>query len=256
MFSPDIVGSDAFLEMPTSSRELYFQLGMYADDDGFVNPKKIVRLVGASDDDLKILITKRFCLPFENGIIVIKHWKINNLVRKDWYRPTQYLEQRKALFIKPNGIYTFDETQGKPFVNEMLTSSLTQVRLGKVKEGGSQSEHSFPLEEREVALDPNGDPILGKPAKAVREPPNKLAFRIRERFIQMCEKEVGHPPLPDGKGYKAVCNALKKLKPKEIIDLFEDWFASGLADDRLIHLNQALSNYQIENYRLNHGITS
>lgn len=106
MFSQDIVASDAFLEMPTSSRELYFQLGMYADDDGFVNPKKIVRLVGASDDDLKILIAKRFVLIFENGVIVIKHWKINNTVRPDRYVSTTYSAEARLIRTKPNKSYT------------------------------------------------------------------------------------------------------------------------------------------------------
>lgn len=106
MFSPAIVGSDAFLDMPTSSRELYFQLGMAADDDGFVNPKRIMRMVGASEDDLKVLLTKRFCLTFESGVIVIKHWKINNLIKLDRYKETMYVEEKRALKTKENGIYT------------------------------------------------------------------------------------------------------------------------------------------------------
>src|SRR3990167_8414173 len=103
MFSPDIVCSDAFFEMPNSSRELYFQLGMKADDDGFVNPRGIMRLTGASEDDLKMLFHKRFALPFQSGVIVIKHWKINNLVRKDWYKPTLHQEEKKLLETKENG---------------------------------------------------------------------------------------------------------------------------------------------------------
>lgn len=124
MFSLKIVSSDAFLEMPTSSRELYFQLGMYADDDGFVNPKKIMRMIGASDDDLKVLLTKRFLLSFENGVVVVKHWLINNLVRKDFYQETIYLEEKKLLFTKDNKSYTDD---CKQIVNNLDT----QVRLGK-----------------------------------------------------------------------------------------------------------------------------
>lgn len=120
MFSPKIVGSDAFLDMPTSSRELYFQLGMYADDDGFINPRRIIKMIGASEDDLKMLVVKRFVLPFENGVVVIKHWLINNLVRKDWYQPTIYLEQKKLLKTKENGSYT-----------ENVNNLLTQDRLGK-----------------------------------------------------------------------------------------------------------------------------
>lgn len=125
MFSPKIVASDAFLDMPTSSRELYFQLGMYADDDGFVNPKKIIRMVGASEDDLKVLIGKRFVIPFDNGVVVIKHWAINNLIRKDFHRDTVYIEQKNMLIIKENGAYT-------EAVNKMLTSR--QRRISVVKD--------------------------------------------------------------------------------------------------------------------------
>lgn len=106
MFSLDIVASDAFLEMPTSSRELYFHLGMYADDDGFVSPKKIMRMVGASDDDLKVLLGKRFLISFPSGVVVVKHWKMNNYLQKDRYKKTVYTEEIKALITKDNGSYT------------------------------------------------------------------------------------------------------------------------------------------------------
>lgn len=122
MFSPKIVGSDIFLEMPTSSRELYFQLGMYADDDGFINPKKIIRMVGASEDDLKILIAKRFVLSFEDGVIVIKHWPTNNLIRKDWYQETNYKQHKNRLKHNENGDYT-------EAVNNSLTNR--QHSIGK-----------------------------------------------------------------------------------------------------------------------------
>src|SRR3990167_1859849 len=119
LFSQMIVSSDAFLEMPTSSRELYFQLGMYADDDGFVNPKRIMKMVGASDDDLKVLLTKRFVLAFESGVIVIKHWLIHNSIRKDRYHTTQYLDEKKLLFLKENGSYTDNPELGQPLGNQM-----------------------------------------------------------------------------------------------------------------------------------------
>lgn len=130
MFSPEIVESDAFLEMPLSTQALYFHLGMYADDDGFVNPKKIVRMLGASEDDLKLLLIKNFLIAFDNLVVVIKHWRKNNLVRKDWYRPTTYVEQKEMLYVKENNTYTLDEKQGnKLLVNDSLTTR--QHRLGK-----------------------------------------------------------------------------------------------------------------------------
>lgn len=107
MFTQKIVDSDAFLDMPLSTQALYFHLNMRADDDGFVNnPKKIQRMIGASEDDLKLLIAKRFILAFENGVIVIKHWRMHNLLRKDRYNPTQYQEQMSRIELKDNGAYT------------------------------------------------------------------------------------------------------------------------------------------------------
>lgn len=134
LFSPAIVGSDAFLEMPVSSRELYFQLGMYADDDGFINPKKIMRMVGAGDDDLKVILAKRFALPFESGVIVIKHWLIHNTIRRDRYKETVYLDEKSKIFIKENGAYTDMATSGKPIGNQMAPQvKLSEGKVSKVK---------------------------------------------------------------------------------------------------------------------------
>ncbi len=115
MFTQKITESDAFIEMPMSSQALYFHLCMNADDDGFVkNPKSIQRLVGCNDDDLKLLIAKRFIIPFETGVIVIKHWRMHNLLRKDRYKETVYTEEKALLFLKKDGAYTLDKSQGFP----------------------------------------------------------------------------------------------------------------------------------------------
>lgn len=106
MFAKTIVLSDAFLDMPMSARCLYFTLGMLADDDGFVNaPRSIMRQCGASDDDMKLLITKKFVLIFDNGVIVIKHWRINNYLRNDRYIETKYVEEKAELSVDEKGIY-------------------------------------------------------------------------------------------------------------------------------------------------------
>ena len=107
MFTQKIIDSDAFLEMPLSTQSLYFHLNMRADDDGFVNgPKKIQRMIGASEDDLKLLIAKRFVLNFESGVMVIKHWRMHNTLQKDRYKPTQYQEELSLLAVKENRSYT------------------------------------------------------------------------------------------------------------------------------------------------------
>ena len=106
MFSPDIVCSDAFLEMPVSAQALYFHLAMRADDDGFVSPRSTMRLVGAGEDDLKVLLAKRFVLPFESGVVVVKHWLIHNLIRADLYKETLYKKEKSMLGLNENGAYT------------------------------------------------------------------------------------------------------------------------------------------------------
>ena len=131
MFSKTIVDSDAFLDMPLSTQALYFHLSMRADDDGFLNnAKKIQKIIGASDDDLKLLIIKRFVITFDDGIIVVKHWRMNNYLRKDRYTPTVYQEEFKMLGIKDNGAYTLLDTAGIPDGNQCVTR-LPQVSIGK-----------------------------------------------------------------------------------------------------------------------------
>ena len=124
MFAKTIIDSDAFLDMPLSTQALYFHLSMRADDDGFINnPKKIQRMIGASEDDTRLLIMKKFIIPFESGIVVIKHWKIHNYIRSDRYKETVYLEEKATLNTDNNKAYTI----GIPDGNQMDT----QVRLGK-----------------------------------------------------------------------------------------------------------------------------
>ena len=130
MFAKTIVDSDAFLDMPLSTQALYFHLSMRADDDGFVNnPKKIQRFVGASDDDCKLLVSKRFILVFESGVIVIKHWKIHNYIQKDRYTPTTYTSEKAMLSTEKNGAYT------ECIQNVYKMDTQDSIELGKVSIG-------------------------------------------------------------------------------------------------------------------------
>lgn len=107
MFSKKIIDSDAFLDMPLTTQALYFHLSMRADDDGFVsNAKRIKTMIGASDDDLKLLIAKRFVLTFESGVVVIKHWRIHNYIQNDRYTPTTYVEEKSTLSLDAKNAYT------------------------------------------------------------------------------------------------------------------------------------------------------
>mgnify|MGYP003571251972 CR=1 FL=1 len=130
MFAKTIVLSDAFLDMPLSARCLYFTLGMVADDDGFVNnPKSIMRQCGAQEDDIKLLLAKKFLLSFDTGVIVIKHWRMNNYLQKDRYRETKYLEEKSKLSIDKNGAY---HDVNSMYTQNMYTQSMyTQDSIGK-----------------------------------------------------------------------------------------------------------------------------
>lgn len=127
MFSLKVVDTDAFLDMPQTAQNLYFHLSMRADDDGFVDkPKQIMKTVGSGEDDMKVLVAKRFIIPFESGVCVIKHWRIHNLIRQDRYVSTTYLDEKSLLEIKENGSYT-ELNRVIPNDNQ----SGAQVRVGK-----------------------------------------------------------------------------------------------------------------------------
>lgn len=126
MFSKNIVLSDAFLDMPMSARCLYFTLGMLADDDGFIgNPKSIMRQCGASQDDMLVLLQKRYVLSFDSGVIVIKHWRMNNYLQSDRHKATTYIEELNQLCIDQKGAYTEKDE------NAVYTECIQNVYTGK-----------------------------------------------------------------------------------------------------------------------------
>ncbi len=161
MFSDEITSTDAFLDLPTGSQLLYFHLGMSADDDGFVaNPKMIMRVIGSSEDELKVLFAKKFLLAFDNGVCVVKHWRINNQLRKDRYTETKYTKEKEQLFIRENGSYSFSADNALPvprghfttesleFKNVWLPSGRQVVdvgeeSIGKVSIGEDREEKKY-----------------------------------------------------------------------------------------------------------------
>lgn len=149
MFSINIVGSDAFMDMPIGSQLLYFHLGMEADDDGFIgNPKRLMRGIGCKDDDLKVLLSKRFVLIFESGVLVIKHHRVNNNWDSYNCKRTVYLDEFSTLFIKDNKSYTTDKKQGLPVQSEVslksdLKQSLEENRIEEKKGDKNINTNTF-----------------------------------------------------------------------------------------------------------------
>ena len=140
MFSQQITESDSFTSMPLSSQALYFHLSLNADDDGFINsPKRVQRMIGASDDDLNLLIVKKFLIPFDSGVVVVKHWRINNYIRSDRYVPTVYTEEKNQLIEKKNHAYSLKFQQGIPDGIPMVSidkNRLDKNRLNSSSRGG------------------------------------------------------------------------------------------------------------------------
>ncbi|MDZ5576448.1 DnaD domain protein [Enterococcus cecorum] len=134
MINKRIIVSDTFLDMPLSAQALYFHLNAIADDDGFIeNPNSFKRMIGASNDDLKILIAKQYILPFESGVVVVKHWLIHNYIRRDRYNETMHVEEKKKLQINEDKTYSYYE--GIPLVNQPTTNGIPMVDTGKDRTG-------------------------------------------------------------------------------------------------------------------------
>lgn len=159
MFAKTIVLSDAFLDMPMSARCLYFTLGMVADDDGFVNsPKSIMRQCGASNDDMNLLIAKKFILIFEDGVIVIKHWRILNYIQKDRYVPTKYEEHKKQLFLDENNSYSKKQgmyTNCIQTVYKMDTQDSIEIGKDNIISSSTIKSREYEIKEKESYLNNN-----------------------------------------------------------------------------------------------------
>lgn len=155
MFSKTITNNDNFIDMPDSSQNLYFHLSMNADDDGFVdNWKSIMRMTGHKEDDLKILIAKKYIIPFETGIIVIRHWKIHNYLRSDRYKETIYLEEKSKLNIDKNGVYQEIQPCGIPNGIPVVDAGKDSIGKYNIKENNTIS-NDIVLKEKKKFVAPS-----------------------------------------------------------------------------------------------------
>ncbi len=133
MFAKTIIDSDAFLDMPLSTQALYFHLSMRADDEGFINnPKKIMRMIGANQNEMELLLAKRYLLMFDSGVVVIKHWKIHNYIQKDRFKETLYKEEKEQISVKNNNSYTDTVKELTEDVSSMYPESVQDGDTGKV----------------------------------------------------------------------------------------------------------------------------
>lgn len=201
MFSMKVIDTDAFCEMPPSTQNLYFHIGMRADDDGFyASTRGLMLKINSSPDDLKLLIAKGFLLDRGDGVYVVKHWKMNNYLQKDRYQPTEYEEKAVGLFMKKDGSYTLHEEKGVQSLlpkgkDPMYTKVIQDVHIGKdsigkvsiVKDSLEKERIDYPeekeIEESSISIPANWDKPIN-PNDETRL--NRQGFKI----ITVNEKKI------------------------------------------------------------------
>lgn len=136
MFTQKIISADAFTKLPPTTQCLYFHLCMSADDDGFNNQIRRSMFNAHADQlDFEMLVRERFIIPFDNGVIVIKHWRMHNCIKNDRYHETEYIEEKSMLLLKKNGVYTEKNEYSSQLVadwNQNGTKMEPEIRLEEI----------------------------------------------------------------------------------------------------------------------------
>ena len=218
MFSLDVVDTDKFLDMPSSTQALYFHLGMHADDDGFVSsPKRIAKTVNCSEDDLKLLIAKRYLIPFESGVVVISDWKINNWIRADRKQITRY-KYEKSLLDTDNYVYTLT-TEKQPSVNQVSTKCHTEDSIGK-DSIGKDSIGKDSIDKDSIDKEPGEVPKKKAPEETINSIINSYTDNpeLKQALIDFIEmrKRMKKPPT-----LKALKLCLKNLDNLAVDDFIK-----------------------------------
>ena len=152
MFDLDIINQDTFLDLPMDAIALYFLLGMEADDEGFINPKKVLKLYGGKEDSVKLLILKGYLIPFDSGVVVITDWKRNNYLQKDRIKPTIYQDEKSQI--------NFDEKLQKYILfNKCLTN--VNIEENRIEENSIDKNRRDKSMREEKQLDETLDEIFG-----------------------------------------------------------------------------------------------
>lgn len=254
MFAKTIIDSDAFLDMPVTSQLLYFHLSMRADDDGFVNkPKSIMRMIGTKDDDIKLLFAKKFLIPFDSGVVAIKHWKIHNYIRKDTYTETKYKEELSTLEMDENNAYRIAEPEIIGICDESVTSPSQErdesVDTGKVRIGKDSSGKES-IGKRETS-----HTLLKRLLPDYIIPPT-LADKIAEWVTYKTERKEGYKEQGMKSLLRQIENNQLQYGEQAVCNLIDDSMANGwkgIIFDRLKNKPPARGNIQ-QNQRRNGNV--
>jgi len=262
MFDKAIIDTDRFMDLSMSAKALYFLLGMEADDEGFVSYKKVMRIHGGNEDDIKILVAKNFLLIFESGVVVITDWNSNNYLDKARLKPTEYQKEKGLLELTDNKKYVFNNglTRGEEsrvehredFAVAQSSPSSSDTNSNSNKIQYSQI-HSNNNDIKETPIDEFENP---RPKKVPKE--EKVSLRkFQVAFSDRAFKELGSRPVMDIKSLVRIKYALGTagLTEKQLLDLFDEWFSrSDKKDEEMIQITWALSNSNINSYKVRNGI--
>ena len=206
MMSKSVIDTDMFLDMPASTQCLYFHMLLRADDDGFLkNAKTIMRTVGASPDDIKLLIAKQYLIPFDTGIMAIKHWRIHNYIKKDRYKPTD-CEEIKLLEVNEKGEYVLAEPVRNQVGSNMEPQDRDRDRIEIGKDRDSSRKRSS-ANNSTTAAQKFKKPTLEELKAYIAE--NSYTFSA-EAFMDYYESngwKVGRTPM---KSWQATCRTWQR----------------------------------------------
>lgn len=213
MFAKSIIDSDAFLDMPLSAQALYFHLSMRADDEGFLgNAKRVRTMIGASEDDFKLLIVKRFVIVFEDGITVIRHWRVHNIVQKDRFKETIYVDERARLGFDKNKTYT--ECVETPCI-QVGNETETQVRLGKVRLGKERLSEESASPSAAASNSRFVKPTLEEIVEFCSERNSNIDPQAFFDFYESVGWKVGNKPMKDWRACVRTWERRQKSNPSQ-----------------------------------------
>lgn len=252
MFDRAIIDTDRFMDLGMSSKAMYFLLGMEADDEGFVSYKKVLRIHGGNEDDVKLLIAKKFLLHFPSGVVVVTDWNVNNYLDKNRIRPTEYQTEKSQLGLTEDKKYVFNEcsTSIEEYRREDIgISKEIQNKLPKDKLSGNTTFVDSTKKEEEyetVKVNEDGDEISPRKKPQTWD----VEKRVFATFVSKAKEYTGVEPEPAKLWQlKQIRTILPNYSKDEILDIFDDWFDQA-PDTTILNIHSALSAHNLNKYKM------
>lgn len=253
MFDRAIIDTDRFMDLGMSSKAMYFLLGMEADDEGFVSYKKVLRIHGGNEDDVKLLIAKGFLIHFPSGVVVVTDWNVNNYLDKNRIRPTEYQAEKSQLGLTEDKKYVFNKcltsieekrVEENGISKEIQTNSNleTKTDLSGITERVTTKKRDYEV----VPTNAEGDEVSPRKNPQTWD----VEKRVFAAFAQKAKVYTGVEPEPAKLWQlKQIRQVLPNYTKDEMLDLFDDWFAEA-PDDKILSIHAALSAHNLNKYKM------